>query len=147
MKQKNTKLKAYQMTPMVWGLIYKALRRIHVGRLLTEDKANKYADIFRFIKHCVPAREVRTALPTPVSLYKSQSTRNAAQLLRASRNAPYLPINSQRNTHSFWLTAWRRSQEMMTEQLKKTFHTMSDCGSFGKVETNHIVWWMQFEPE
>ena len=26
-------------------------------------------------------------------------------------------------------------------------HTVSDFGDFGEVEINHIVWWMQFEPE
>ena len=30
---------------------------------------------------------------------------------------------------------------------KKTSHTVSDFGSFGEVDINHIVWWMQFEPE
>ena len=33
------------------------------------------------------------------------------------------------------------------EQLKKTSHTVSDFGYFGEFEINHIVWWMQFEPE
>ena len=58
-----------------------------------------------------------------------------------------VPINSQRNAHSFIHSFFMEKIAGNEDRTAQTSHTVSDSGYVGEVEINHIVWWMQFEPQ